>query len=126
AGPPEWTVADELGAEHLVTLPTGEGWLAGRLRKVVEGAPAGQVVAVVGGRGGAGASVFSAGLAVTAARAGWRTLLVDADPLGGGVDLVLGWEALDGLRWPALSGASGRVSPPALVGALPRRGGRAA
>jgi secretion/DNA translocation related CpaE-like protein len=49
-------------------------------------------------------------------------MLVDADPLGGGVDLVLGWESLDGLRWPALSQASGRISPPSLVGALPARG----
>jgi secretion/DNA translocation related CpaE-like protein len=121
-GPPDWTLADELGAEHLVALPAGEGWLTGRLKKLSEGAPPGQVVAVLGGRGGAGASVFAAGLAVTAARAGWRTLLVDADPLGGGVDLVLGWESLDGLRWPALSEASGRVSPPALVDVLPQRG----
>jgi secretion/DNA translocation related CpaE-like protein len=121
-GPPEWTVAEELGVEHVVALPAGESWLATRLRKVPGGAPPGQVVAVLGGRGGAGASVFAAGLAVTAARAGWRTLLIDADPLGGGVDLVLGWEALDGLRWPALSAASGRVSPPALVDALPQRG----
>jgi len=80
------------------------------------------VVAVLGGRGGAGASVFAAGLAVTAARAGWRTLLIDADPLGGGVDLVLGWESMDGLRWPALSETSGRVSPPSLVDVLPKRG----
>ena len=86
------------------------------------GAPgAGRVVAVLGGRGGAGASVLAGGLAVTAARRGLRTLLVDADPLGGGVDLVLGWESLDGLRWPALSQASGEVPAPALVEALPGR-----
>jgi secretion/DNA translocation related CpaE-like protein len=76
------------------------------------------VVAVLGGRGGAGASVLAAGLAVTAARGGHRALLVDADPLGGGADLALGWEALDGLRWSALS----TVDPPALVNALPRQG----
>jgi len=86
------------------------------------GGPAtGRVVAVLGGRGGAGASVLAGGLAVTAARHGLRTLLVDADPLGGGVDLVLGWESLDGLRWPALSQASGEVPAPALVEALPGR-----
>jgi CobQ/CobB/MinD/ParA nucleotide binding domain len=84
------------------------------------GGPAtGRVVAVLGGRGGAGASVLAGGLAVTAARRGLRTLLVDADPLGGGVDLVLGWESLEGLRWPALSQASGEVPAPALVEALP-------
>jgi secretion/DNA translocation related CpaE-like protein len=82
----------------------------------------GAVVAVLGGRGGAGTSVLAAGLAVTAARSGLRALLVDADPLGGGVDLVLGWEAIDGLRWPALSHGSSGVTAPALVDALPNRG----
>src|SRR5206468_12738403 len=51
-------------------------------------------------------------------RAGQRALLVDADPLGGGADLALGWEALDGLRWSALSNMDGQ----GLVGALPRQG----
>jgi secretion/DNA translocation related CpaE-like protein len=120
--PPGWPIAEQLGVEHIVTLPAGERWLSDRLRRLTESSPPGHVVAILGGRGGAGASVFAAGLAVTAARAGWRTLLVDADPLGGGVDLVLGWEALDGLRWPALSETSGRVSPPSLVEVLPKRG----
>src|SRR3712207_7123198 len=53
---------------------------------------------------------------------GLRTLLVDADPLGGGLDLVLGWEQVDGLRWPSLAEADGRVDPPALLQALPHRG----
>ena len=61
-------------------------------------------------------------LAVTARRRGLDTLLVDADPLGGGVDLVLGWEQMAGLRWPELVDARGRVSPPALVSALPGEG----
>ena len=55
---------------------------------------------------------------VTAARMGLRALLVDADPLGGGVDLVLGWEALDGLRWPALAASE----PSSLVETLPASG----
>jgi secretion/DNA translocation related CpaE-like protein len=121
AGPPDWAEAHDLGADHLAALPAAEPWLVDRLARLVRTGSA-RVVAVLGGRGGAGASVLAAGLAVTGARAGLRTLLVDADPLGGGVDLVLGWESLDGLRWPALSGASGRVSPPALVEVLPRRG----
>ncbi len=87
----------------------------------LDGSGSGRIIAVLGGRGGAGASVLAGGLAVTAARRGLRTLLVDADPLGGGVDLVLGWESLDGLRWPALSQASGEVPAPALVEALPGR-----
>ena len=84
--------------------------------------PGGRILAVIGGRGGAGASILAGGLAVTAVRAGHRTLLVDADPLGGGLDLLLGWEDVDGLRWPALAGADGRVDPPALLRALPHRG----
>jgi secretion/DNA translocation related CpaE-like protein len=121
SGPPDWPVADELGADHLAVLPAAEPWLVDRMTRASRTGHA-QVVAVLGGRGGAGASVLAAGLAVTAARADLRTLLVDADPLGGGVDLVLGWESLDGLRWPALSHASGRISPPTLVEVLPQRG----
>ena len=118
-GPPDWTLADELGAEHVAALPAAEAWLSRRLAALDRAATGGgQVVAVLGGRGGAGATVLAASLAVTAARQGMRTLLVDADPLGGGADLALGWEALDGLRWSALS----QVDAPELVGALPRQG----
>ncbi|MEV0726865.1 septum site-determining protein Ssd [Micromonospora purpureochromogenes] len=122
---PAWEVADLLGAEHVATLPAAEPWLVDRFTECGADRPFGgpaRTVAVLGGRGGAGASVFAGALAVTAARARLRTLLVDADPLGGGLDLVLGWEELDGLRWPALTDADGRVDAPALVRALPSRG----
>ena len=118
-----WPAAETLRAEHLATLPSAEAWLVDRFADHASGSPGrGRVVAVLGGRGGAGASVFATGLAVTARRQGLDTLLVDADPLGGGVDLVLGWELLEGLRWPELVDARGRVSPPALVGSLPGQG----
>ncbi|WP_446214442.1 septum site-determining protein Ssd [Micromonospora sp. IBSANI012] len=122
---PAWEVADLIGAEHVATLPAAEPWLVDRFTECGSDRPFGgpaRTVAVLGGRGGAGASVFAGALAVTAARARLRTLLVDADPLGGGLDLVLGWEELDGLRWPALTDADGRVDAPALVRALPSRG----
>jgi secretion/DNA translocation related CpaE-like protein len=77
------------------------------------------VLAVVGGRGGAGASVFAAAVAVTAVRDGARVLLVDCDPLGGGLDLVLGAEDLGGLRWPGVGVEDGRVPATALHAALP-------
>ncbi|MFI5835090.1 septum site-determining protein Ssd [Micromonospora sp. NPDC051300] len=122
---PGTELAELIGAEHVAALPAAEPWLVDRFAECLVG-PAGaspaRVVAVLGGRGGAGASVLAGGLAVSAARARLRTLLVDADPLGGGLDLVLGWEQLDGLRWPELAGADGRVDPPALVRALPSRG----
>ncbi|GIJ23419.1 septum formation initiator [Micromonospora lutea] len=120
-----WQVADLLGAEHVAVLPAAEPWLVDRFADCGgEGMATAQarMVALVGGRGGAGASILAGGLAVTAARARLRTLLLDADPLGGGLDLVLGWEQMEGLRWPALTGADGRVDAPALVRALPSRG----
>ena len=117
-----WEVAELLGAEHVAVLPTAEPWLVDRFAERLDPLNTGRLLAVIGGRGGAGASILAGGLAVTAMGAGLRTLLVDADPLGGGLDLVLGWEQVDGLRWPALTGAGGRVDPPALLRALPHRG----
>lgn len=118
-----WQVAELLGAEHVVILPAAEPWLVDRFADLPAGdhVPA-VTIGVLGGRGGAGASVLAGGLAVTAARRGLRSLLIDADPLGGGLDLVLGWEQLDGLRWPALADSEGRLDPAALAGALPSRG----
>jgi secretion/DNA translocation related CpaE-like protein len=119
---PPWDLAEAMGAEHVAVLPAAEPWLVDRLIHATgTHRSSARVVAVLGGRGGAGASVFAAGLAVTAARIGLRALLVDADPLGGGVDLVLGWEALDGLRWPALAG-SPPTSAASLVQTLPASG----
>lgn len=117
-----WEVAERLGAEHVAALPMAEPWLVDRFAERFATTAAGRVLAVIGGRGGAGASILAGGLAVTAVAAGRRTLLVDADPVGGGLDLVLGWEGMNGLRWPALAESTGRVDPPALLKALPHRG----
>ncbi|GIF53293.1 secretion/DNA translocation related CpaE-like protein [Asanoa ferruginea] len=117
---PGWDLAEPLGAEYVLQLPEAEEWLLRRLGPSVDAG--GRVVAVLGGRGGAGASVLAGALAVTAARDGKRTLLIDADPFGGGLDLILGWETVEGLRWPGLTAAEGRFDPLALVRALPQRG----
>jgi secretion/DNA translocation related CpaE-like protein len=119
-----WHLAELIGAQHVAVLPAAEPWLVDRFAEAttLSDTRSGRIAAVIGGRGGAGASVLAGALAVTAARAGLRTLLVDADPLGGGLDLVLGWEQMEGLRWPALTAADGRVDPPALVDALPGHG----
>lgn len=121
APPPDvWQQAVAVGAEHVVALPDAEPWLVAALAEAAEGGTrGGRVLAVVGGRGGAGASVLAAAVAVTAVRAGGRSLLVDCDPLGGGLDLVLGAEDLDGLRWPQLTVGGGRVPAAALEAALP-------
>lgn len=94
-----------LGAE-VIPLPRGVAWLAGVL---AADEPDSRCVAVVGGSGGVGASTLAAGLALTAARRGRGCALVDLDPLGGGIDLLLGAEGAAGWRWPRLLGARGEV-----------------
>lgn len=118
-----WAPGIRLGAEEVVFLPDAEGWLTERITAAAEGPGAGgSTVCVVGGRGGAGASTLAAALALTATRRGLRTMLIDADPLGGGVDLVLGQEDAAGIRWPELAAVSGRVDAGALRDSLPRLG----
>ena len=110
-----------VGAERVVGLPGAENWLAGAIADAVEG-PAkdtGRIMAVIGGRGGAGASVFAAAVGYAALRRGRRVLLVDCDPMAGGLDLVLGAERMDGLRWPELKLSAGRVAASSLHTALP-------
>src|SRR4051812_644281 len=102
--PATWEAGHLLGCQNLLTLPTAESWLVDRFAERA-GPPGGRILAVIGGGGGAGASILAGGLAVTAVATGHRTLLIDADPLGGGLDLLLGWEQVDGLRWPALTEA---------------------
>jgi secretion/DNA translocation related CpaE-like protein len=123
AGTAIWRHAVELGAERVTFLPTEQEWVVGALSESMDGAQRAAVVAVVGGCGGAGASVLAAALAVTAAGQGHRTLLADLDPLGGGIDLLLGAEDVPGLRWPELVRARGRLSGGMLREALPRVGG---
>ena len=125
--PAVWEQALHAGAERVLVLPDAEPAVVELLADAAEGPDRdGRVIAVVGGRGGAGASVFAAALGVMAARRGERALLVDCDPLGGGLDLLLGVEHVDGLRWPQLSVAGGRVPAAALHGALPAAGPPAA
>jgi secretion/DNA translocation related CpaE-like protein len=107
-----------LGAA-VVTFPDGAGWLASAIAE--RGAPrngTGEVICVVGASGGVGASTFAAGLAFVAARVMQRALLIDADSHGGGLDLLLGAERVEGLRWPRLAKARGQIGD--LTGQLPR------
>ncbi|GAU67801.1 putative septum site-determining protein [Streptomyces sp. NBRC 110611] len=116
-----WRRAVAIGAERVLALPDGEHWLVDRIADAVEGVgPPALTIGVIGGRGGAGASTLAGALAVTAARTDRRTLLVDADPLGGGLDVLLGGEKEKGLRWPAFTESRGRVACAALEESLPR------
>jgi secretion/DNA translocation related CpaE-like protein len=107
-----------LGAA-VVLLPSGAGRLSTALADATgPGAGQGQVVAVVGGSGGAGASTLASALAFVGAQRGLRTMLVDADPLGGGLDLLVGAERVPGWRWPRLAAARGHLGD--LAGQLPQ------
>ena len=115
-----WEAAVDLGAEHVVRPTDAEHWLVTRIGDAVEGVSRDAVtVGVVGGRGGAGASTLAAALAVTATRQECLGFLVDGDPLGGGIELVLGGEDHTGMRWPELATSEGRVSAGALRSVLP-------
>lgn len=118
-----WRAAFEAGAEQAIELPDDETRLVDLLAEATE-TPAprsGRVLAVLGGCGGAGASVLATATALTAARQGDRCLLLDCDPLGGGLDLAVGAEAAAGLRWSGLTVSGGRIAASALHEALPER-----
>ncbi|MGL4305567.1 MAG: septum site-determining protein Ssd [Mycobacteriaceae bacterium] len=112
----DWQAAVAIGAEQAFAIPRDEALMVRVLseRSLHQGAKGG-VIAVIGGSGGAGASTFSAALAFAAEQA----FLIDCDPYGGGIDLLLGIESEPGLRWPDLHLEGGRVSGEALHRALP-------
>ncbi|OLR89721.1 septum site-determining protein Ssd [Actinokineospora bangkokensis] len=115
----EWAVA--LGVTRVARLPAERTWLTGAFADAADtpAGAAGRVLAVVGGRGGAGASTFAAAVGLSALELGCGALLVDCDPLGGGLDLVLSAEDQPGLRWPDVRLRSGRVPIASLHSALP-------
>jgi secretion/DNA translocation related CpaE-like protein len=111
-----------VGAETVAGLPESETWLVELLTDVGDGGAApGVTIGVIGGSGGAGATVFAAALAHTTAAIG-STLLVDADPIGAGIDRVLGLETSDGIRWDSMLQTTGRLSSRSMREALPRAG----
>ncbi len=114
-------IALALGAQDVTELPRSEAWVVEALTDVGDRARApGVVIGVVGGSGGAGATTLACALGQTAARRG-DAVVLDCDPLGPGVDTVLGLDDVDGFRWDALCQTTGRFSARALREALPRR-----
>ncbi len=106
----EWEAAIAVGAQHVMTLPADEAELVAALSEAAESrrddGRRGAVVAVMAGRGGAGASLVRDCSRTDRAQS---ALLVDADPWSGGIDLVVGSEDEPGLRWPDLALEHGRL-----------------
>ncbi|MCV7014238.1 septum site-determining protein Ssd, partial [Mycolicibacterium madagascariense] len=118
----DWQTAISVGAQRVLSIPEDEGRLVSELTDAADAADdvrRGAVLAVLGGCGGAGATVFATALALVAP----DPLLVDVDPWGGGIELALGSERDAGLRWPDLALGGGRVGHAALRAALPSRHG---
>ncbi|MGU3502207.1 septum site-determining protein Ssd [Mycobacterium sp. C31M] len=117
-GADEWRAAVAVGAQEFLRLPEQDGQLVEALAAAdTEMGGRGGVLAVLGGCGGAGASLMAAALAQSAPSA----LLIDADPWAGGIDLAMGTERVPGLRWPDLTLSDGRLGYDALRAALPQR-----
>ena len=103
--------------DEVVRLPSGTADLMAVLMAPVAAAR-GSLVAVVGAVGGCGTSTLAAAIAVRAANSG-RVLLVEADPRGTGVDLLLGAEAEPGLKVEDVRAELGGPDPGALWDAAP-------
>jgi secretion/DNA translocation related CpaE-like protein len=113
----------DLGAAGVVETGLAEDWLVEVLgREQDPPGPPGPLVGVVGGSGGSGATTFACALARVAARRA-PSLVVDADPLGPGLDRVLGAEDEPGVRWRELERTTGRIGAVALRDAVPRQDG---
>lgn len=93
----------------VVTLPGGAPDLAAALSVRAAEAGRGAVLAVTGGSGGVGTSTLAAALALAGGRDGLRALLLDTDPAGGGIDVLLGAEQLPGWRWSRFGAARGHL-----------------
>jgi len=111
-----------VSAEGVAELPDAASSLTQLLADADEGpGSSARTVGVIGGAGGAGASVFAAALAREGA-AHTATLLIDVDPYGAGADRLVGIDDRPGVRWDELS-AEGRLSGRALREALPHEAG---
>jgi secretion/DNA translocation related CpaE-like protein len=113
-----WEAALALGASGLLRMPEQQAMLVDELRSGSSArTTAARVIAVTGGCGGAGASTLAAALAITASSSS-RALLIDGDPLGGGLDVLVGAESVPGLRWNELAATRGRLDATAFAGAI--------
>ena len=122
AAPTDATFREALavGAEHVVEVGAATEWLVEVLTDAEDADGVGQIVGVMGGSGGAGATMLASALASEAARLA-PAVVVDCDPIGAGIERVLGSEEVAGIRWDAVGEVTGRLGGRALREALPTR-----
>lgn len=95
----------------IAELPGHSQELVDYLRGVTRvGAPQGVVLAVSSACGGAGATSLALAMAAAAVDGGLETVLIDADPLGYGVDAIVGVANGGGLGWSDFYQAEGKVA----------------
>lgn len=116
---PPWESAVMIGAQDVLSVTADPADVINHLQEVTDGSKTACIIGVLGACGGAGASTFAATLAHEAATQGVRTLLIDADRFGGGLDLVLGAEHVSGIRWPDINPTAGHFTGTALRESLP-------
>lgn len=117
-----WPQAVLLGAVAVASI-RDEAAAVRALAATLDGHREACVVSIVGASGGVGASAVAAVLSWQARALGWRPAVIDADPIGGGVDLALGSERAPGLRWPELVADGSPWASRSLSDALPVIGG---
>lgn len=99
----------ELGLP-VVSLPGGAGQLAAIMSEAVHDQPVkGRIVTLVGATGGLGVSTLTVSLALVAGEGSGHVVSVDLAEASGGIDILLGEEATDAVRWPDLAGARGEL-----------------
>lgn len=115
-----WRAAAVLGADQVALLPQAESWLIDRFAGIgIAHRSSAPVVGFVGGCGGAGSSSLAVGVVVAAAQAGSSVTAIDLDPLGTGVELMLGEDYPQGLAWADLAHTRGRLRGDTVRASLP-------
>ncbi len=107
------------GVRALRTLPAESAELLSDLSALTTAPGEGRVIACIPGHGGAGATSLAVALALAASKRGTPATLVDADPLGGGIDTLVQARHVEGARWNDLRGAGGTTDTQVLLEALP-------
>jgi secretion/DNA translocation related CpaE-like protein len=111
-----WELALKLNAQHVEVLPSQTDWILEHL--VPPAQTRAHVVGITPVVGGAGASTVACALAAQYVQQGLKVCLVDADPVGGGLDVLLGSEHAPGMRWSDISALHGSVSSEELFNSL--------